>query len=67
MPSGSANRANRATEGDVNGAPHPEASTYREKFTGPYTHRVLTGGVVHNPPQEAPQAFAQAIIDVGRE
>ena len=51
-------------EGDANGAPHPEASAYARKFTGRYAHRVITGGVGHNLPQEAPQAFAQAIIDV---
>jgi pimeloyl-ACP methyl ester carboxylesterase len=51
-------------EGDANGAPHPEASAYARKFTGRYAHRVITGGVGHNLPQEAPQAFAQAIVDV---
>ena len=51
-------------EGDANGAPHPDASMYAEKFSGAYSHRVVTGGVGHNLPQEAPAAFAQAIIDV---
>jgi pimeloyl-ACP methyl ester carboxylesterase len=51
-------------EGDANGAPHPDASAYAAKFSGPYAHRVITGGVGHNLPQEAPQAFAQAIVDV---
>ncbi len=51
-------------EGDANGAPHPEASAYASKFTGRYEHRVITGGVGHNLPQEAPLDFAQAIIDV---
>jgi pimeloyl-ACP methyl ester carboxylesterase len=51
-------------EGDANGAPHPERDAYRAKFTGRYGHRVITGGVGHNLPQEAPQAFAQAIVDV---
>jgi pimeloyl-ACP methyl ester carboxylesterase len=51
-------------EGDANGAPHPEASAYASKFTGRYEHRLITGGVGHNMPQEAPQAFVQAIIDV---
>jgi len=50
-------------EGDANGAPHPEASAYAGKFSGKYTHRVI-GGVGHNLPQEAPQAFAQAVVDV---
>jgi pimeloyl-ACP methyl ester carboxylesterase len=50
-------------EGDANGAPHPEASAYAGKFTGKYAHRVITGGIGHNLPQEAPQAFAQAILD----
>jgi pimeloyl-ACP methyl ester carboxylesterase len=53
-------------EGDANGAPHPEAASYREKFTGPYAHHVLTGGVGHNPPQEAPRAFADAVLEVDR-
>jgi pimeloyl-ACP methyl ester carboxylesterase len=51
-------------EGDANGAPHPEASAYARKFAGRYEHRVITGGVGHNLPQEAPLDFAQAIIDV---
>ena len=51
-------------EGDANGAPHPEAAAYRARFTGPYEHRLITGGIGHNLPQEAPSAFAQAVIDV---
>jgi pimeloyl-ACP methyl ester carboxylesterase len=51
-------------EGDANGAPHPDPSSYAKKFSGKYAHRNITGGVGHNLPQEAPQAFAQAIIDV---
>ena len=51
-------------EGDANGAPHPEASAYAGKFAGRYEHRLITGGVGHNLPQEAPGDFAQAIIDV---
>ncbi len=51
-------------EGDANGAPHLEASAYAGKFSGRYEHRVITGGIGHNLPQEAPQAFTQAIIDV---
>ena len=51
-------------EGDANGAPHLDASSYARKFSGSYEHRVITGGVGHNLPQEAPQAFAQAIVDV---
>ena len=51
-------------EGDANGAPHPEASAYAAKFSGKYAHRVITGGVGHNLPQEAPQAFAKAIVEV---
>ena len=53
-------------EGDANGAPHPEPAAYAKKFTGLYSHRNLTGGIGHNLPQEAPQAFAQAVIDVDR-
>jgi pimeloyl-ACP methyl ester carboxylesterase len=51
-------------EGDANGAPHPEASAYAGKFVGRYEHRLITGGVGHNLPQEAPGNFAQAIVDV---
>jgi pimeloyl-ACP methyl ester carboxylesterase len=52
-------------EGDANGAPHPEAGGYAKKFSGKYSHRLITGGIGHNLPQEAPQAFVQAILDVG--
>jgi pimeloyl-ACP methyl ester carboxylesterase len=51
-------------EGDANGAPHPEPAAYANKFTGKYTHRLIEGGIGHNLPQEAPQAFAQAVVDV---
>ncbi len=51
-------------EGDANGAPHPDASSYARKFSGKYEHRVVKGGVGHNLPQEAPREFAQAVIDV---
>jgi pimeloyl-ACP methyl ester carboxylesterase len=53
-------------EGDANGAPHPDAASYAKKFTGRYAHRVIKGGVGHNLPQEAPQAFAEAIVEVDR-
>jgi pimeloyl-ACP methyl ester carboxylesterase len=53
-------------EGDANGAPHPEAASYAKKFSGRYAHRVIGGGVGHNPPQEAPQAFAEAVLDAAR-
>jgi pimeloyl-ACP methyl ester carboxylesterase len=51
-------------EGDANGAPHPEPGAYQVKFTGKYAHRTISGGVGHNLPQEAPAAFAEAVIDV---
>ena len=51
-------------EGDANGAPHAEPSAYANKFSDKYVHRTITGGVGHNLPQEAPQAFAKAIVDV---
>ena len=51
-------------EGDANGAPHPDASAYAKKFSGPYAHRIIEGGIGHNLPQEAPRAFADAVIDV---
>jgi pimeloyl-ACP methyl ester carboxylesterase len=53
-------------EGDANGAPHPDPSSYPKKFTGKYAHRNLTGGVGHNLPQEAPEAFAKTIIEVDK-
>ncbi len=49
-------------EGDANGAPHPEASAYAKKFSGKYSHRIIRGGIGHNLPQEAPQAFVEAVI-----
>jgi len=51
-------------EGDANGAPHAEASSYAKKFSSKYEHRVVEGGIGHNLPQEAPQAFAQAVVDI---
>ena len=51
-------------EGDANGAPHPDPSAYAKKFSGKYEHRLIKGGVGHNLPQEAPQDFAEAVIDV---
>jgi pimeloyl-ACP methyl ester carboxylesterase len=51
-------------EGDANGAPHPDASAYAGKFSGTYAHRVVRGGVGHNLPQEAPEAFARAVVEV---
>ena len=51
-------------EGDANGAPHPPPSAYRGKFSGKYANRTISGGVGHNLPQEAPQAFADAVIEV---
>jgi pimeloyl-ACP methyl ester carboxylesterase len=50
-------------EGDANGAPHPDPAAYAKKFSGRYTHRTLTGGIGHNLPQEAPEAFAKAVMD----
>jgi pimeloyl-ACP methyl ester carboxylesterase len=51
-------------EGDANGAPHLDASAYAKKFSGKYAHRIIKGGIGHNLPQEAPQAFADAVIEV---
>jgi pimeloyl-ACP methyl ester carboxylesterase len=51
-------------EGDANGAPHPDPSSYAGKFSGRYSHRVIEGGVGHNLPQEAPEAFANAVLEV---
>jgi pimeloyl-ACP methyl ester carboxylesterase len=51
-------------EGDANGAPHADASSYAKKFSGKYSYRLIKGGIGHNLPQGAPQAFAQAVVDV---
>jgi len=51
-------------EGDANGAPHPDPNAYAKKFSGKYSHRTIKGGIGHNLPQEAPEAFADAIIEV---
>jgi pimeloyl-ACP methyl ester carboxylesterase len=51
-------------EGDANGAPHPDPAAYAAKFTGPYTHRTVEGGIGHDLPQEAPEAFADAVLEV---
>jgi pimeloyl-ACP methyl ester carboxylesterase len=53
-------------EGDANGAPHPEASAYAQKFSSKYEHRVIEGGIGHNLPLEAPREFATAVIDASR-
>jgi pimeloyl-ACP methyl ester carboxylesterase len=53
-------------EGDANGAPHSDPTTYAQKFSARYEHRLVTGGIGHNLPQEAPRAFADAVIDVDR-
>jgi pimeloyl-ACP methyl ester carboxylesterase len=52
-------------EGDANGAPHPDRGSYAGKFSGEYSHRTIEGGVGHNLPQEAPDAFADAVLDLG--
>ena len=51
-------------QGDADGAPRPDPSSYAKKFSGKYSHRTIKGGVGHNLPQEAPQAFAKAVLDV---
>jgi pimeloyl-ACP methyl ester carboxylesterase len=51
-------------EGDANGAPHLEPSAYANKFSGKYAHRTIKGGIGHNLPQEAPRAFAEAVVEV---
>jgi pimeloyl-ACP methyl ester carboxylesterase len=55
-----------ALEGDANGAPHPQPEAYAKRFTGKYQFRLIPGGIGHNLPEEAPQAFTQAVIDAGR-
>jgi pimeloyl-ACP methyl ester carboxylesterase len=52
-------------EGDANGAPHPDPGSYTTKFSGKYAHRTVSGGVGHNLPQEAPDPFAEAVVEVG--
>lgn len=51
-------------EGDANGAPHQPPAAYASRFTGKYRHREVKGGVGHNLPQEAPHAFADAVLQV---
>jgi pimeloyl-ACP methyl ester carboxylesterase len=51
-------------EGDASGAPHADGDVYRKKFSGNYAHRIITGGIGHNLPQEGPEAFAEAVVDV---
>jgi hypothetical protein len=51
-------------EGDANGAPHPDPSAYASKFSGKYQHRTINGGIGHDLPLEAPEAFAKAVVDV---
>jgi pimeloyl-ACP methyl ester carboxylesterase len=51
-------------EGDANGAPHPDPASYAKKFSGNYEHRTVNGGIGHNLPQEAPEAFAKAVVEV---
>jgi pimeloyl-ACP methyl ester carboxylesterase len=53
-------------EGDANGAPHPDPSSYAHKFSGRYKHQTISGGVGHNLPQEAPEAFARSVVDVDK-
>ena len=53
-------------QGDADGAPRPDPSSYAKKFSGKYAHRLIKGGVGHNLSQEAPQAFAKAVLDVDR-
>jgi pimeloyl-ACP methyl ester carboxylesterase len=47
---------------DFDGA-NADGTAYAKKFTGKYSHRIFNG-IGHNVPQEAPQAFAKAIVDV---
>jgi pimeloyl-ACP methyl ester carboxylesterase len=50
-------------EGDANGAAYPDPGHMRQ-FAGKYADRTIAGGVGHNLPLEAPEAFARAVIDV---
>ena len=52
-------------DGESNGiAPPTDGSSYRKKFSGKYSHQIVKGTAGHNLPQEAPQAFAQAVVEV---
>ncbi|MEO7917349.1 MAG: alpha/beta hydrolase, partial [Dokdonella sp.] len=53
-------------EGDANGAPHPEPATYAKRFSNRYLHRTIAGGIGHNLPQEAPDAFSEAVVEADR-
>ena len=45
--------------------PPGDGASHWSKFTGPYAHRTLQG-IGHNLPQEAPEDFARAVLDVDR-
>ena len=47
----------------TNGVPHPDPTAYAKMFSGRYAHRLITGGIGHNLPQEAPNAFADAVLE----
>jgi len=64
LAAGSASVPTITLKDDGNGAPHPEPSAYAKKFSGKYSHQTIKGGVGHNLPQEAPRAFADAIVEV---
>jgi hypothetical protein len=51
-------------EGYANGAPHPDPSSYAGRLSASYLHRTISGGIGHDLPQEAPQAFADAVLEV---
>ena len=46
-------------------AHHPAASACTMKFSRAYSHRAIAGGIGHNLPQEAPEAFADAVLQAG--
>jgi len=53
-------------DGDSDGvAPATDGTAYAGMFSGRRTHRIIRG-VGHNLPQEAPRAFAQAVLDVDK-
>lgn len=53
-------------DGDSDGVvPATDGTSYAKQFTGRRSHRIIEGAG-HNLPQEAPQAFAEAIIEVDR-
>jgi hypothetical protein len=53
-------------QGDANGAPTLAPVSMLQNTRAKYPYRLINGGIDHNLPQEAPEAFAKAVMDVDR-